>query len=105
MSGKTSRTRGKVGEREARNVLADRDFDVLDTSDGLAVADIIATKGGCTYAVEVKHCRLIDLDRFWRQAKEQAKRHHAKPLLMARLSGHPGCFLVVGYTERPTVWS
>ena len=105
MSGKTSRSRGKAGEREARNALTDRDYDVLDTCDGLAVADIIAERYGVRYAVEVKHCRLIDTERFWRQAKEQAKRHHARPMLMCRISRYPGSFLVLRDDEPPTVWN
>ena len=102
--GAMQRRKGKRGESEARTVLAERDYAIIDTSDGLAVCDLIAERRGKRYAVEVKHNRSIDLAKHITQAKEQAKRLKCRWMLMARLDGYPYCFLVLTADTPPTVW-
>lgn len=104
MSGLRSRNRGKAGQREAEAVLTERDFIVMESAPGKEDCDFLAIRNGKTYAVEVKHQKLIQLDRFRAQAREQAARRKTAWLLMCRLAGHRNTFLVEGTDQLPTVW-
>lgn len=101
MAGKASRSRGKRGESEAREVLTERGYEVIDTIDGIGICDIIAERNGRRYHVEVKHCRNIELEKFEAQARRQSR---GSWLVMARLPGYPYCFLVTSAHGVPTVW-
>lgn len=104
MAGRTSRDRGKRGENEAEAVLIERGYEVLDTTDGKAICDFVATRHRKRYAVEVKHQKGINLEKFTAQAREQGKALRMPWLLMIRLPGHPYQFLVVASDIPPTVW-
>lgn len=103
MSGNRSRRKGKAGEREAREVLAERDYEVIDLTDGTAVCDFLAMRRGKTYFCEVKNCADLSLQRFERQARSQAKHH--RWMLLCRLAGYPKTFLVTRSDAPPSVWS
>jgi hypothetical protein len=102
VSGNKSRRSGKTGEREAKKVLLDRDWEVDDLTDGTSCADFIATtKTGKVYAVEVKHHKSINIPAFVSQARSQAGRK--RWLLMAHIYG-TSSWLVYGADIPPTVW-
>lgn len=104
VSGSASRDRGKRGEAEAKAVLAEHGYDIIDQPCGKAVEDIIAIKDGVLTSVEVKNCEGITPTKFRKQAKEQAKRRKAHWLLLVRWPGHPYTFAVEGSNIRPTFW-
>jgi Holliday junction resolvase-like predicted endonuclease len=101
--GSHSRNKGKVGEREARDVLTERGFDILaDTTDGQACCDLIVQKGAHVYFVEVKNRASIDLCATEKQARRQAGKR--RWLCMCRLAGYPLTFLVTGTDQLPVIW-
>lgn len=101
--GKPSRDKGKKGEREAKNLLADRDFIILaDTSAGLSTDDlVIQSPQGHILSVEVKNCKLIDIPRFTAQARQNAKKNAW--MLLAKIS-QTSSWLVLQKGEKPVVW-
>jgi hypothetical protein len=102
MSGNRSRNTGKRGEREAKAILLDRDWEVDDLTDGTSCADFIATtKTGRVYAVEVKCHKSINVPAFTAQARAQAGRK--RWLLMMHIYGSSD-WLVVGSDVPYTVW-
>lgn len=104
MSGSKSRDKGCRGEAEARAVLGEHDFAVIEQPRGRATCDCIAHKDGTMYAVEVKYAEAITLAKWRKQAREQGKALKMPWLLMVRLPGHPRKFYVEGANVEPSVW-
>ena len=104
MSGRKSRNKGKRGERAFRLILADLDWSVVNTGDGDTVEDAWAVDpNGCTWSVEIKNCKLIDLCRYRKQAREQAARSKLPWLLAVKLP-NTSSWLVERQGEKPIVW-
>ena len=89
MTGKTSRNKGKKGEREFLNLLGellgrnlDRNLDQWN-------------RGGCdcvsveNWAIEVKRCEALALGQWWEQATEQAQALKRQPALAYRRNRKP----------------
>ena len=67
--------------------------------------DMVATDPqGVTHSVEVKNHKLIDLAKFRAQAIEQANKRKLPWLLMIKISGESGAYLVQGKHKPATVW-
>ena len=93
--GRSQRQKGARGQREARAVLESHGYHVTQIACGIKSEDLLAEYDGVTWSVEVKHCAVIDLARFERQAKEQAAERKMPWMLMVRLTGRPHHFLVL----------
>lgn len=102
--GRSQRDKGRRGQREALDLLAEHGYTVAETNAGTAVEDMFAVDPqGRPVAVEVKHCAAIRLAAFRVQAREQARRRGCGWLLLCRLPGHPGVFLAEGSNVPPRV--
>jgi len=104
MSGAASRRKGCAGECEARKLLAERDYAIIETSRGRCVEDIIAEKDGKRFAVEVKNTASLAIAAVRKQAKEQARKRGCAWLLMWRIEGYPRTFYVEGTDIAPCIW-
>lgn len=103
--GRSNRRRGRETQCEAAKILTERDWSLIETSAGHAVEDIVATDPqGKTWSVEVKNHKLINLAAFRKQAMEQAERRKLPWLLMAKIEGEAGAFLVLRKGDGATVW-
>lgn len=103
---KMQRTKGRRAQCELATALRERDWQVIETSAGHAVEDMVAiSPQGKTYSVECKHCELIQLKKFIAQAREQAKKRKLPWMLCCRLPLYPGMWLVIRQDERPVVWA
>lgn len=103
---KTSRDKGKRGQREFASVLAGRGWEYMESPAGADEADFLGiSPEGKIFAIEVKHHKQIDLGKFIRQAREQAsRRKQAEWLLACRLDGFPMTFLVLSSDGTKAVW-
>lgn len=99
--GKFSRSKGKKAQAVAIELLKDRDFDVLEGNSGKATEDLWATKDGKLYSVEVKDRKLMDIFRWKKQAREQAK---GKPWLLMCHIPSTSTWLIFFQGENPTLW-
>ena len=84
MGGKKSRSKGQRGEREVASILNERLG--LESKRNLAQYqeggfDLI---GIPDYAIEVKRCEKISVEKWWDQSKEQAEEVGLVPLLFYR---------------------
>jgi hypothetical protein len=104
--GSASRDKGNRGQAEAKLILQERDWEILESSCGASSEDFFGVcPNGTIYAIEVKNHVDIKVNQFCQQARTQAaKRKRAKWLLMARIAGYPGTWLVIGSGQHPTVW-
>lgn len=86
---KASRRKGRKGESTAKSLLGDMDWTITaDCTAGLDCPDLIATKDFTdTYAVEVKNTKAIDMNKFRKQAREQAKKVKLPYIIMAKIYG------------------
>ena len=100
---KSSRDKGKRGERTAKLLLADRDYTILaDTTAGLSTDDLVVlSPGGKVVSVEVKNCKLINVPVFRKQATANAKRNDW--MLRLKIDG-TSSWLVLGNGRSPVVW-
>ena len=100
-----SRSKGKRGERKARELLVDNDWTILaNTADGVECEDIIATcPSGTVYSIEVKNRKVIDMTAFKRQARSNADKKKIPPMVMAKIEGTTS-WLICKFKELPTVW-
>lgn len=88
MSGSHSRRKGRNGQTTAQRLLRDRDYQVDPITSGVKREDLIATAPtGKKYAVEVKDHKLIDLDKFIKQARDQGKVRGLDWMLMVHIPG------------------
>lgn len=88
MGGKSSRTKGQVGEREICKILGDAlsislDRNLEQTRDG--GCDIVLYH----WAIEVKRQEKLQVDKWWEQACVQAEDSHRHPVLIFRKSRNP----------------
>lgn len=100
----SSRDKGNRGEVEARALLAERDYEIIETSRGRSVEDIIAEKHGRRISVEVKNTAALTIGAFRKQAKEQARKRKCAWMLMWRIEGYPRTFYVEGTDIAPCIW-
>ncbi len=102
MSGRSSRNKGQVGERELLKLLGEElgielRRNLLQTRE--SGADCLGIRG---FAVEVKRCERLCLPAWWRQAVKQGEMHNAEPMLAFRQNRQPWRFLIKtldGYRE------
>jgi len=102
---RSQRAKGNRGESEARDVLLERGYSIIETSRGRSCEDIIATAGTRTYSVEVKWHELWNLKAWRRQAKANAAKRKAHWMLMVRITGAPHTFYVEDGDGRPRIWT
>lgn len=102
---KASRDKGKRGEREAREILGDRDWTILaNTADGIEVEDIIASDpAGQVFSVEVKNTKQIDITAVLKQARNNAAKKKLPWLIMCKIS-QSKAWLVWAKGGHPKVW-
>jgi Holliday junction resolvase len=97
-----SRTKGKTGEREVINKLKDYLGDDIELSRNLMQTregghDIT----GLPYALEVKRCEKLQLDKWWMQTLKQAREAGLIPALAYRRSREQWQVLVPAYVLDP----
>lgn len=102
MSGKASRSKGSRGQSAFATLLRERDYVVAPVSCGVLAEDLIATKDGKTWAVEVKKTKALAPGHL-KQAKEQAHKRKARWMLAQHIEGSSS-WLVRKQGERPVVW-
>ncbi len=103
MSGKSTRSKGRRGESEAKELLQSRDWVVADLSAGLSTEDLLATDtSGKTWAVEVKNTVSITQAQR-KQAIQQSKNRRQSWMLMNKIAG-TSSWLIQRQGEKPTVW-
>lgn len=93
MSGKMSRTKGAVAERELFKLISqclqiDVERNLVQTREGGADTSV------GIWAIEVKRQEQYSFDAWWRQAVEQAERADKRPMLAYRKSRQPWRFRV-----------
>lgn len=95
-----SRTKGKRGEREARDIVREHwhapNCIRAAQSNGKHSADLL--EAGPTLHVEVKRIAAISALRFWNQAERDRKRGET-PVVLMRQNGH-----LMGQDRRMTGW-
>ncbi len=89
MSGKRSRNKGQVGEREALKLLGEElgqllHRNLVQTREG--GGDCLEVKGWC---IEIKRQERLNRKAWWRQAVEQARRAGSEPMLLYRRNREP----------------
>lgn len=101
--GKMAKTKGRMGQTIFSRMLQDRDWTVVDTSDGMSVEDIFAIDlDGSQWAVEVKTTKVIT-NAHVKQAMDQAKKRKVKWMLANKIEGS-SCWLVRRQGLEPVVW-
>ena len=102
----SQRSKGRKGQSDAMALLASRDYDCGDLSAGLSTEDILAIDpDGKVWACEVKNQISINVRAFKKQAIENAaKRKKARWMLMCRIDGSSGAWLVLRQGIAPVVW-
>ena len=87
--GKKSRRKGRQGESICKRLLQDHDWEIIaDCTAGCSTEDfIVKHPHGTLYSVEVKNNKIIDVDRFRKQARENAKAKNMPYLLMCKWFG------------------
>ena len=103
----SQRSKGRKGQSEAMALLTSRDWDCGDLSAGLSTEDILAIdpeKG--IWSVEVKNQIAINVRAFRKQAVSNAsKRRNGKWMVLCRIDGYSGAWLVLRQGMSPCVWS
>lgn len=84
---KSQRDKGRRGQTEAQKLLVEYGYAVDPITCGVKREDMIATSGGKSWCVEVKNHKLIDIMKFRRQAREQAKERKLPWMLMVKIPG------------------
>jgi Holliday junction resolvase-like predicted endonuclease len=101
--GKTSRSKGRRGETQAKHLLESRDWTVHDLSAGLKSCDLLAADPfGKIFAVEVKATTTISTAHRT-QAMIQGKASKLPWMLMSKIHG-AGAWLVQRQGTRPAIW-
>jgi len=98
-----SRRKGKRGELAVKHILEDRDYEVDNTRCGLETDDMIATKDGTSWSVEVKRTKLTNWMKYIAQAQKQANDRKLPWMLVIHIPTTPH-HLVLRKGERPVVW-
>lgn len=104
MSGSRSRSKGRRGESAAKRLLIERDWTMLaDTTAGVSECDLVASKGGIVFAIEVKNREIIHPSEFRAQAIRNTKKG-THWMWLAKIAGTRS-WLVERQGERPCVWT
>lgn len=99
------RTKGRRAQCEFAKLLTSRDWEIVETSCGHKVEDIVAhDPQGNRWSIEVKHHKLIDLCAFMQQARMQAAIRKIPWMLAVRLPRYPAWWLILRQDVNPTVW-
>lgn len=102
--GRASRTKGRTGQRKARALLTDRDWNVAELNNGQEVEDFIAIDSlGRSWSVEVKMCKVISHEHR-KQAQAQAKARRLPWMLVSHIEG-TSSWLIQRQGQLPEVWS
>ena len=103
----SQRSKGRKGQSEAMAFLEGRDWVCGDLSAGISSEDIFAIDpDGVLWACEVKNQISINVRAFKKQASANAaKRKKARWMLMCRIDGYSGAWLVLRQGMSPCVWS
>ena len=102
--GKSQRTKGRRGKTAAAHLLKDRDWNIIETSAGMKVEDIVATdQQGKSWSIEVKNHKIIKIEEFRKQAIEQAKARGIDWMLMIKIAC-TSSWLIWQKGKRPVVW-
>lgn len=101
--GKMQRTKGRLGQQKARDLLAGRNWSVAELNSGKSAEDFIAIDpNGKAWSVEVKNTANMTMDHV-RQARRQGKERRMPWLLMQHI--HDSRFwLVRGQGLYPMLW-
>ena len=101
---KASRSKGRRGQQEARELLTARDWSVAELNAGTAAEDFWACDlaSGKTYSVEVKNTVAIT-QAHRKQAMTQAAKAKLPWMLVSKIAG-TSSWLVQRHGERPAVW-
>ena len=87
MAGRATRDKGRRGQQAAKQLLADRDWRVIEANSGEAEADMLAIDTlGKTWLVEVKNTAAITTAHR-EQAMRQAKAKRLPWMLMSHIAG------------------
>ena len=104
MNGNATRNKGRRGQREAKLLLAERDWRFVEVNAGEADADILAIdQKGRTWCVEVKNTAAITTAHR-AQAMKQAQAKRLPWMLMSKVAGTP-CWLVQRQGVAPAIWT
>ena len=104
MAGRATRNKGRRGQQEAKRLLADRDWRVIEANSGEAEADMLAIDtAGKTWLVEVKNTAAITTTHR-QQAIRQAQAKRLPWMLASRIHG-TSSWLIQRQGMRPIVWS
>jgi hypothetical protein len=99
---RSQRNKGLRGQNEARDVLEEREYRVVETSAGRACEDLFCLDPhGWPVSVEVPHHAHTRWDASRAQARAQAKVRGARWLLVRRVPGHSHAFVVKGDGTTP----
>ena len=102
--GKSQRDKGRRGAREALSILADRDWQTVETRDGQGTDDaVVISPAGTAYSLEIKNHKTLNLAKFLQQARGQAAKRKMPWLLMCRLDGGWG-WLVLSKGDHARIW-
>lgn len=101
--GRSQRNKGRRGESTAKQLLTDRDYEILaDTSSGLSTDDLVVmAPDGKIWSVECKNTKLMDIPKFRSQAIRNAKKRAWMLLLKI---DQTTSWLVLRKAEKPVVW-
>lgn len=100
------RRKGAEGQREFASMLRARDWNVIQSTCGIASEDLIATSpDGKQYSIEIKNGKVIRMETFLKQAREQAGKRKLPWMLACRLHRFTRTWLVLRADEIPVVWS
>lgn len=100
---KSSRDKGRRGQRVAQALLRARDWTTAELNGGTSVEDMIATDPqGRAWAVEVKNTVAITTAHRT-QAMTQGRSRRLPWMLLSKIAG-TGSWLVQRQGERPAVW-
>lgn len=102
--GKPSRDKGRLGQREFKLLLGDRDWSVMETGCGNNVEDIWGTDpDGKTWSIEVKNCKTINFTPFMAQARKNAAKSRKPWMLACKIPG-TRAWLVLRQGDFPQIW-
>ncbi len=101
---KAQRDKGRRGQAEFGNLIRSRDWDVVDTSSGMACEDMLAKDpAGRYWSCEVKNTVAITTAHR-AQAMKQADKRKLPRLLASKIAG-TSAWLIQRKGEKPVVWS
>ena len=98
-----SRSKGRRGQQQARDLLTERDFSVAELNSGTAVEDFLAVDtNGITWSVEVKNTKAITTEHR-QQAMKQAQQRRLPWMLVSHIAG-TSSWLIQRQGMNPVVW-